>query len=112
MYAFVLMFAVRGDRMLASMSEINPRADTPLMDWSQLDVSGLLPTGTVTLLLADVEGSTRLWETQPKEMTTALGRRARTGPAIIAGHHGGRPVEQGEGDSFVGAFARASDAVA
>ncbi len=24
-----------------------------------------LPTGTVTLLLADVEGSTRLWETQP-----------------------------------------------
>ena len=38
--------------MLASMSEIDPHADTPLMDWSQLDVSGLLPTGTVTLLLA------------------------------------------------------------
>ena len=48
--------------MLASMSDIDPRADTPLVDWSDLGVSGLLPTGTVTLLLADVEGSTRLWE--------------------------------------------------
>ena len=32
--------------------------------------------------------------------------------AIIAAHDGVRPVEQGEGDSFVAAFARASDAVA
>ena len=60
--------------MLASMSEIDPRADAPLVDWSELGVSGLLPTGTVTLLLADVEGSTRLWETQPDEMTAAIAR--------------------------------------
>ena len=46
--------------MLASMSKIDPRADAPLVDWSELGVSGLLPTGTVTLLLADVESSTRL----------------------------------------------------
>ena len=31
---------------------------------------------------------------------------------VIATHDGVRPVEQGEGDSFVAAFARASDAVA
>ncbi|MDT7762103.1 MAG: hypothetical protein QOC63_1523, partial [Mycobacterium sp.] len=74
MCAFALMFCASSDRMLASMSEIDPHAETPLMDWSQLDVSGLLPTGTVTLLLADVEGSTRLWETQPKEMTAAFAR--------------------------------------
>ena len=43
-------------RMLASMSDTDPRADPPLVDWSELGVSGLLPTGTVTLLLADVEG--------------------------------------------------------
>jgi len=98
--------------MLASMSEIDPHVDTPLMDWSQLDVSGLLPTGTVTLLLADVEGSTRLWETQPKEMTAALARLNQTVSEIIVTHDGVRPVEQGEGDSFVAAFARASDAVA
>src|ERR1700742_3399360 len=64
-----------------------------------------------TLLLADVEGSTRLWETQPDEMAAALARLNRTVSEVIAGHGGVRPVEQGEGDSFVAAFARASDAV-
>jgi predicted ATPase/class 3 adenylate cyclase/DNA-binding CsgD family transcriptional regulator len=98
--------------MLASMSEIEPRAEAPLVDWSDLGVSGLLPTGTVTLLLADVEGSTRLWETQPAEMTTAVACLNQTVSDIIATHDGVRPVEQGEGDSFVAAFARASDAVA
>ena len=94
------------------MSEIDPRADAPLVDWSELGVSGLLPTGTVTLLLADVEGSTRLWETQPDEMTAAVARLNRAVSDIVAAHDGVRPVEQGEGDSFVAAFARASDAVA
>ena len=94
------------------MNKINPPGTTPLMDWIGLDVSALLPTGTVTLLLADVEGSTRLWETQPSDMTTALARLNETVSGIIATHHGVRPVEQGEGDSFVAAFARASDAVA
>jgi predicted ATPase/class 3 adenylate cyclase/DNA-binding CsgD family transcriptional regulator len=98
--------------MLASMSEIDPRADTPLVDWSELSVSGLLPTGTVTLLLADVEGSTRLWETQPDEMTAAMARMNQVVSDTVATHSGVRPVEQGEGDSFVAAFARASDAVA
>jgi len=71
-----------------------------------------LPTGMATLLLADVEGSTRLWETQPDEMTTALARFEQTVSEVVAAHAGVRPVEQGEGDSFVAAFARASDAVA
>src|SRR6201995_2409800 len=107
-----MIFAVRGDRMLASMSEIDPRAETPLMDWSQLDMSGLLPTCTVTWLLADVGGSTRLWETQPDERPAAIARLKQTVSEIIATHDGVRPAEQGEGDSFVAAFARASDAVA
>jgi predicted ATPase/class 3 adenylate cyclase/DNA-binding CsgD family transcriptional regulator len=94
------------------MSEIDRRADAPLVDWSELSVSGLLPTGTVTLLLADVEGSTRLWETQPDQMTAAMARLNQTVSETIAQHDGVRPVEQGEGDSFVAAFARASDAVA
>ncbi|MGO8853396.1 ATP-binding protein, partial [Mycobacterium sp.] len=94
------------------MSEIDPRADMPLVDWSDLGVSGLLPTGTVTLLLADVEGSTRLWETQPEQMTAAFARLDNELSDLIAAHGGVRPVEQGEGDSFVVAFARASDAVA
>ncbi len=98
--------------MLASMSDIVPRADAPLVDWSELGLSGLLPTGTVTLLLADVEGSTRLWENQPDEMTAAVARLNQTVSEVIASYDGVRPVEQGEGDSFVAAFPRASDAVA
>jgi class 3 adenylate cyclase len=97
--------------MLASMSQIDPRADLPL-EWSEMGVSGLLPTGMATLLLADVEGSTRLWETQPEEMTSAIARLNQTVSEVIAAHGGVRPVEQGEGDSFVAAFGRASDAVA
>ena len=72
----------------------------------------MLPTGTVTLLLADVEGSTRLWQTQPEEMAAAIGQLDRTVSHVVAMHGGIRPVEQGEGDSFVVAFARASAAVA
>src|SRR6201996_9789135 len=105
------MFPVCDDPMLISMSEIDPRADA-LVDWSGLGVSGLLPTGTVTLLLADVEGSTRLWETRPDEMAAALACLNGTVSGVVATHGGVRPVEQGEGDSFVIAFPRAADAVA
>jgi predicted ATPase/class 3 adenylate cyclase/DNA-binding CsgD family transcriptional regulator len=89
--------------MLASMSAT---------DWSEVGMAELLPTGTVTLLLADVEGSTQLWEAQPDAMTAAVAVLNRTADKVIAEHGGVRPVEQGEGDSFVAAFARASDAVA
>ena len=92
--------------MLASMSEIG--WNHPDMD---ADMSEL-PTGTVTLLLADVEGSTRLWETQPEAMQAAVGRLDRTLSDAVATHGGVRPVEQGEGDSFVIAFPRAADGVA
>ncbi len=94
---------------LISMSEL--RAGTPLVDWSDVGVSEL-PTGTVTLLLADVEGSTGLWETQPDQMAAAIARLDETVSAALITHAGVRPVEQGEGDSFVVAFGCASDAVA
>lgn len=96
------MFCGMGAATLASMSGT---------EWSDLAVSGL-PTGTVTLLLADVEGSTRLWETQPDQMTAAIAVLDGTLAELLTLYNGVRPVEQGEGDSFVLAFARASDAVA
>src|ERR1700732_3990990 len=109
------MFAGCSYRMLATMAEtdlkIERSADPPQLNWSELGVSEL-PTGTVTLLLADVEGSTRLWETQPEQMTAAIARLNQVVCEVVATHAGVRPVEQGEGDSFVAAFARASDAVA
>jgi predicted ATPase/class 3 adenylate cyclase/DNA-binding CsgD family transcriptional regulator len=94
------------------MKEIDPRADLPSLNWSDVGVSELLPAGTVTLLLADAENSTQLWETQPEQMTTAIARLQRTVSEVILEHDGVRPMQQGEGDSFVVAFARASNAVA
>jgi hypothetical protein len=52
--------------------------DAAPLNWSDLGVSELVPTGTVTLLLADVEGSTPLWETQPEEMAAAFANLDRT----------------------------------
>jgi predicted ATPase/class 3 adenylate cyclase/DNA-binding CsgD family transcriptional regulator len=72
----------------------------------------VVPAGTVTLLLADVEGSTRLWETEPDTMTDAVARLDRLVTEAIGRNNGVRPEEQGEGDSFVAAFSRASEAVA
>src|SRR4029079_15753739 len=93
-------------QMLATMSEIDP------LNWSDPGVSELVPTETVTLLLADVEGSTRLWQTHPQQMTVAGAQLDRTLADVVPAHHGARPIEQGEGDSLVVAFTRASDAVA
>ena len=94
------------------MSEIHPRIEMPPLDWSEVGMSGPVPTGTVTLLLADAEGSTKLWETAPEEMAAAFANLDRTLADLASVHHGVRPVDQGEGDSFVVAFTRASDAVA
>jgi class 3 adenylate cyclase len=70
-----------------------------------------LPAGTVTFLLSDVEGSTRLWESAALAMRAAIARHYELLDVLIGRHGGVRPVEQGEGDSVVAAFARASDAV-
>jgi len=71
-----------------------------------------LPVGTVTFLLTDVEGSTQRWEHAPTPMGVAIARHYELLDAAIVANQGVRPVEQGEGDSVVGAFARASDAIA
>jgi class 3 adenylate cyclase len=71
-----------------------------------------LPTGTVTLLLADIEGSTRIWESQPARMAAALATMDRVVADVVYANNGVCPVAQGEGDSFVVAFTRACDGVA
>jgi predicted ATPase/class 3 adenylate cyclase/DNA-binding CsgD family transcriptional regulator len=71
-----------------------------------------LPAGTVTFLLSDIEGSTRLWESDPDGMARAVPAHYALLCEAVGRHGGVRPVEQGEGDSIVAAFSRASDAVA
>src|SRR5215475_2416262 len=68
-----------------------------------------LPSGTVTFLFTDIEGSTQLWATQHEAMRTALARHdALLREAIEA--HGGR-VFKTVGDAFCAAFATAPGAI-
>ena len=69
-----------------------------------------LPTGTVTFLFTDIEGSTRLWESQQAAMQVALPRHdALVRQCVIA--HGGHVFKTG-GDAFCTAFHTAPDALA
>jgi predicted ATPase/class 3 adenylate cyclase len=72
----------------------------------------VLPSGTVTLLLGDVEGSTRAWEADAAAAEAALSAVNRQVDELVGRFDGVCPLEQGEGDSFVAAFARARDGVA
>ena len=75
------------------------------------DVDGLVPAGTVTLLAAKVEDSSRPREAEPDQMS-AVARLDDAVWDIVAAHHGMRPVDGSERDSFVLGFTRASDALA
>ena len=68
-----------------------------------------LPTGTLTFLFTDIEGSTRLWETHPQEMRSALAEHDSVLRQAIAANHG--YIIKTTGDGVHAAFARALDAV-
>ena len=69
-----------------------------------------LPTGTVTFLFTDIEGSTRLWETEPVRMGAALVRHDELCHAVVAAH-GGRLVKM-TGDGLHAVFDDPAAAVA
>jgi len=70
------------------------------------------PTGTVTFLFTDMEGSTRAWEAYPAETGVALARHDEIVADCVLAHNGAIILERGEGDSVFAVFERASDAVA
>jgi predicted ATPase/class 3 adenylate cyclase len=70
-----------------------------------------VPAGTVTFLLTDIEGSTRLWETVADAMEVALERHNRLVTNVIRAHGGLVVTSRGEGDSFFAMFASAVAAV-
>ncbi|HEY6057588.1 MAG TPA: adenylate/guanylate cyclase domain-containing protein, partial [Candidatus Limnocylindrales bacterium] len=68
------------------------------------------PSGTITFLFTDIEGSTRLWEQFPDHMKGALERH----DAILRGaiEAAGGDVVKTTGDGMMAVFVRAADAVA
>ena len=67
------------------------------------------PSGTVTFLFTDIEGSTARWEHRPEAMAAALARHDALLRAAIEAH-GGHVVKT-TGDGFHAAFSDARDAV-
>ena len=72
---------------------------------------GELPAGTLTFLLTDIEGSTRLWESEPEAMEVALRRHDRLLAEVIESHGGAVVTSRGEGDIFFAVFQSAVSAV-
>ena len=66
-----------------------------------------LPTGTVTFLFTDIEGSTRLWDTKSALMSEAVAIHDRLIREAVAAHGG--HVFSTAGDSFAAAFGRPID---
>jgi class 3 adenylate cyclase len=73
---------------------------------------GALPTGSVTFLITDVVGSTRLWEEKREFMRTALPRHDALAEGIAEQHHGMIVRCRGEGDSLFIVFTSAAQAIA
>src|SRR5260370_35354268 len=65
-----------------------------------------VPSGTVTLLFTDIEGSTRLWESEPGPMAVALRRHDEIMRSAI--EMAGGYVFKTVGDSFCAAFRTAA----
>jgi class 3 adenylate cyclase len=68
-----------------------------------------LPSGTVTLLFTDIEGSTRLLQRLGDRYAEVLAAHDRLLRRAFAAH-GGQVVDT-QGDAFFASFARAGDAV-
>jgi len=67
---------------------------------------------TITLVLTDIEGSTRLWETQPDRMHVAMARHDQLVLAAVEGEGGTVVQTKAEGDSTFSVFDSPTRAVA
>ena len=67
------------------------------------------PTGTVTFLFTDIEGSTSMWETHPQQMQAALARHDEILRSNIEANGG--YVFKTVGDAYCAAFATAKQAL-
>jgi class 3 adenylate cyclase len=73
-------------------------------------MDSLLPSGTVTLLFTDIEGSSHLWDTHRTEMAVALTHHNAL--LLNAFATNGGVVVKDKGDGFIVAFASAIDGIA
>lgn len=68
-----------------------------------------LPSGTLTFLFTDIEGSTQGWEQHPQAMQAAVARHDAILRQAVEAHHG--TVFKTVGDAFYAAFSTAAEAL-
>jgi transcriptional regulator with XRE-family HTH domain len=71
-----------------------------------------LPSGTITFLFTDIEGSTKMWESDSDTAHQVLIRHDELIEGLVAQHQGFIVRSRGEGDGRFAVFARATSAVA
>src|SRR5215217_3459708 len=101
--------------MRRSASDVNPvpACDNPQAPRPSVSLERTmpeLPSGTVTFLFTDIEGSTALWEQDQAAMATAVERHHTLLRTAIETHHG--VLFKTVGDAIQAAFPTAPDAVA
>lgn len=90
-------------------SRLAPAVDAPSGEQSR--GAGEDPVEVLTLMLTDVEGSTRLWELYRREMSAALRRLDDIIVAVVAANGGTVVKTKGEGDSTFSVFNAAATAL-
>jgi predicted ATPase/class 3 adenylate cyclase len=95
--------------VLAQEDHLAPTARANIAPIPSRDEVVTLPSGTVTFLFTDVEGSTRLWETFPDAMRDALALHDELIRAAIEAHSG--HVVKTTGDGFLAVFGTAGSGV-
>lgn len=66
--------------------------------------AGGLPVGTLTFVLTDIEGSTKLWDDDPVAMAAARQQHDALIADAVAAHGGSLVKSKGEGDSTLSVF--------
>ena len=101
------------EQLLVERSLTAPSAEQEsLPRLEEMSPAPSLPSGIVTFLMTDIEGSTRLWEQSAEAMRRALIRHDALARDIIQRHEGTLVKSRGEGDSLFCVFAQAGQALA
>jgi predicted ATPase/DNA-binding SARP family transcriptional activator len=107
--------AALGSRLSAiEAAALTPSGEAPLLPRaeSREPRAESRSEATLTFLLTDIEGSTKLWVQHPEAMRGALARHDALLTAEIERHGGTLLKQRGEGDSGFAAFSRATAAAA
>jgi class 3 adenylate cyclase/WD40 repeat protein/energy-coupling factor transporter ATP-binding protein EcfA2 len=96
---------------LAADPAARPATPGELVERLRSGWASTLPTGVMTFLMSDVEGSTRLWESQPEAMAGLLVRHDELIAGVVEARGGRFVKSMGEGDSTTSVFESATNAV-